>query len=354
MNILHLQNEINIACGVSKTIYFIVQNTDKDFNHFVICLGGDGLKRFEDAGIYPTILNYNRFSISGTIKVFFFLLNYCKKNKIDIIHSHHRYFDLLSSFISKFIKVNTLMSAQSIVYGKKYISYKSKKIIACSNYVKNHLINYFDVNPGKVDVIHNFIDTSEFPKNLSRNIRQYLNIGEKQFVIGYIGRIYNKEKGIDILLNALELLNKDFNEFLFLVIGNGPDKEEVKKSIKEKKFNSIILDAIFNISDYINICDLIVLPSRVEPFGIICLEAGYLKKAFIGSDNSGITEIITNKQNGLLFENGNFISLATNMKLLINDHSFRKKLGENLYKTVTSNFTTINVIEKYKAIYNSF
>ena len=53
-----------------------------------------------------------------------------------------------------------------------------------------------------------------------------------------------------------------------------------------------LLSSKENIYDYYNIMDLVVLPSRIEPFGIVVIEAGMMNKPFIGSNVDGIAEII--------------------------------------------------------------
>ena len=146
IKILHLQTELNLACGVTRTISQIIKNSSPEFEHHLIALGGDGMNRFETFGFKPTISGFDRLSVGGTVKLFFFLLNYCKKHSIEIIHSHHRYFDTLSWFLKSLIKIKTVTSVQSKVYGNNVFSYKADKLIACSNTIKNHLINNFKIN----------------------------------------------------------------------------------------------------------------------------------------------------------------------------------------------------------------
>ena len=63
MNILHLQNNLNITCGVTKTIYLILKNSHESYTHYLICLGGDGIMRFDRIGHPPIVLKNSRSSI---------------------------------------------------------------------------------------------------------------------------------------------------------------------------------------------------------------------------------------------------------------------------------------------------
>ena len=146
MRILHLQTELNLSCGVTKSILLIVKNSSPGFHHQIIALGGSGVSRFTAEGINPQIIKRSKVILITSVRLFFFLTSFCKRNKIDIIHSHHRYFDFLVHFISRIIKVKTVMSVQSKVYKRKRLSYKSKILIAVSESIKNHLQKEFSIH----------------------------------------------------------------------------------------------------------------------------------------------------------------------------------------------------------------
>ena len=158
MKILHLHTELNLACGITRTISQIVNYSQKKIEYHLISLGGNALSRFESKRIKLKVVSINRHSLSGTIKLFFVLRNYCRNNCIQIVHSHHRYFDALVWFLKPFVKVKTVTSVQSKVCGKKVFSYKSDKLIACSKTIKNHLKKIFNIDEDRIKVIFNSVD----------------------------------------------------------------------------------------------------------------------------------------------------------------------------------------------------
>ncbi len=83
------------------------------------------------------ILNVSRNNILNVIKICFFIIKYCNENSISIIHSHHRYFDLIAYVVSKVLEIRTVTTVHSKVYGKKILSYKADKLIAVSESVEN-------------------------------------------------------------------------------------------------------------------------------------------------------------------------------------------------------------------------
>ena len=353
IKILYLYPDINLTCGISKTIYLIATNIEENYQTQIFCLGGDGIEKFKKAKIDIIVFPVQKRRLIQTCRVFIKLFSIVRIQKIDIIHSHHRYFDLLAHIISKFISIETITSVQSKVYGKKHLSYKSKILIACSNCIKEHLIKYFKIDPKKIQVIHNFIDLSEAKIQMDKDVlKRELGIEDKTIVISFIGRFSIREKGIDVLLEAFRRISHEYANLKLILIGEGDDKNYIDNFIAKHPINAITLPPKENIFDYYNMIDIVVLPSRVEPFGIVAIEAGLIKKAFIGSNVDGLKEIITDGTDGILFEKENVESLAQNLKKLIDNRDLRTILGEALHQKVIKNFTSGKIVQRYEKIYN--
>ncbi|MBK7498362.1 MAG: glycosyltransferase family 4 protein [Ignavibacteriales bacterium] len=354
IRILHLQTELNLACGITRTVSQIIKNSASEFEHHLIALGGDGLSRFEDFNFNPKELNLDRFSVFGTLKIYFFLLNFCKKHSIQIIHSHHRSFDTIAWLLKPFLKVKTITSVQSKVYGKNIISYKADKLIACSNAIKKHLMSNFNLPENRIEVIYNSVDPAELKiKTEKDQLKSEIGINLKDFVIGFVGRINYKEKGVDVLLKTFGLLSKVNLHIHLLIVGDGPDYDEAKNFYAENKLKLTIISSQENIFDYYNLMDVVVLPSRIEPFGIVVLEAGLINKPFIGSNVDGIAELIEHEKDGLLFESGNEGDLLKQIIKIIDDKNFADLLSKNLYKKVLECFTVKRIIPQYEKLYRN-
>ncbi len=354
MNILHLQNHLNISCGVSKTIYLIAKNTSSQFQHFAACYGGDGFSRFESINIKPVILKDHKNSVFGFVRHLIKLYSFCKQNQINIIHSHHRYFDLLAFLLSRIIKVKTITSVHSIVFGKKFFSYKSDFLIACSNSIKSHLINNFNIDDRRIKVIYNSVDPKEIVLTITKTeLLNSLDIPLDKFIIGYFGRLDFKEKGIDILLEAFLNLSKINKGVFLLLIGNGIDEIKIRSFIAQSKLNAKVMNSQKDIYNYFQLLDVFILPSRVDPFPLVMLEAGLMRKPFIGSNVDGIAELIDNEKIGLLFETGDVKQITNCILRLIDNKEFARNLSENLYKKINENFLTPMMVELYQQEYNN-
>lgn len=104
-----------------------------------------------------------------------------------------------------------------------------------------------------------------------------LKISPNRKIIGFIGRLNFSEKGIDILLQAFQELSETRSDIHLIIVGDGTDFDGINHFIISNKLTATIVSAQKDIFDYINIIDVLILPSRIDPFPLIMLEAGLMK-----------------------------------------------------------------------------
>jgi glycosyltransferase involved in cell wall biosynthesis len=348
--VLHLQTELNKTCGVTRSILRIIKNSH-NYEHHVISLGGDALDRFE--GYNYKIIHEDRNSFIGTMKIFFTTLHYIKRNNIRIIHAHHRYFDLLSFLLKRFTPVKTVTTVHSKVYKKKLFSYKSDKVIVVSNAIKLHLMENFNINPSDIYLIHNFVDKNEI-KIIQNKEEIFSEIGLTQGapLLGYFGRIDIKEKGVDVLLDALEMVADKIPSIFLILAGNGVDEKILKEIALKKNLPVLFLGNLENIWNYLNACDIVILPSRVEPFNIVMIEAGFLGKPVIGANVDGIAETLKDHRTGILFSKENADDLKNKIIELLTDKNLMERIGHNLMDDIHNRFTIENIIPRIEEFYS--
>ena len=288
--------------------------------HF-ITNGGDSLDRISDnKNIKLNLLDFekdhkNPFKL---IKDFFKLLKYCKKNNIDIIHTHHRYPELISVLVSKFYKVKTITTVHSFVSGLKSLSFRSEKIICVSNAVKKNLIENYPHSKNRITVFYNCIDDSFFnTKSDSRLLRNKFGFNSDDKILLFAGRI-SRIKGVDTLINAfvkIIALNKNVK---LILLGQVEDIK-ISEAINGFEKYILVIQPTKDVQEFYEASDIVVLPSRIDPFPYVMLEAGAMKKPFIGGTTGGISEFIEDGVNGILIEPGNPDQLADKIIFLLNN-----------------------------------
>ena len=338
INVLHISPDFNYVCGVSKYICLLFKEfiNDQRIKLFFITNGGDSLIRLEELGIKPVILPFAK----GLKNVFYykqnyrFLKNFCLENKIDIIHSHHRYPEYLSYKVQKEIPVKTITTVHSLVSNLKSISFKSDKIIAVSKSVQKNLIDKFNIPKEKIIQIYNPLDFDEMMREKDFLIDKFqLGIPEKSKVFLFVGR-WTKIKGVDLLIKVFAKIIKQYHNVFLIIISNVPSK--IKKELLSVSKNFIFFEPQNNIKSLIKLANVIVLPSRIESFPFVMLEAGFYKKLFIGSNVGGIGEFIDTNVNGILFEKDNADEFFNIIEKVINNNYDAEKLVKNLFEKVNT------------------
>lgn len=354
IKILHISPDFNYSCGVSTYVYSLLKNFSNNnlYDIYFITNRGDALDKLKEIKLSPHILNFTRgirniFNLLQNLKA---LIDYCVKNKINIIHTHHRYPEFLAFITSKIIKIKTISTAHSIFSGKAVYSFKSEKIIAVSNSVKNILLNNYKVPVEKIIMINNFIEPIiEIDRKTKLNIKSDLGISPNKKVILFLGRI-SKIKGVDTLIESFNLISKKYNDVYLLIIGSIYDSS-LKNILNNLPTRIKLLNPVKNPYEYYSIADIIVLPSRVDPFPYVMLEAGLVKKPFIGSRTGGIEEFIEDNITGLLIEPGCPKQLAQKLSYLLENPDKGKYLADNLFTKVKSNISSEKYSENLENIY---
>ncbi|MDE6098490.1 MAG: glycosyltransferase [Muribaculaceae bacterium] len=155
-----------------------------------------------------------------------------------------------------------------------------------------------------------------------------------------VGRLV-KEKGYNLLMDAAEILRNSGVEFQWHIIGTGPLKEELGKSIADKSLNGfVILEGLqTNPYPYIANCDIYVQTSIHEGFGITVGEAKVLHKPIVCTNFPVVYDQLEDHVNGVIV-GMNGVSIADGIKELLSDNSLRERLILNLRQDNNASTTT--------------
>ncbi len=109
---------------------------------------------------------------------------------------------------------------------------------------------------------------------------------EPPLILGAYGR-FDRQKGFDVLIKAMRLIPKE--KVRLYLGGYGPDEEALQELAREQE-NIKFLGTILDVPAFLNACDVVVIPSRWEPWGNVCLEAKAAGKPVIACRVDGLIE----------------------------------------------------------------
>lgn len=229
----------------------------------------------------------------------------------------------------------------------KYTDY----YIFCSENLKKRFLNNKSAIINKCKVIHNGIDektilTSISKKNIDHIKQPYLiNIATFEY-----------KKGQDVLIKAFANLSNEYPDLHLILVGRNEKyidslKNQVKQlDIKDKVIFHVDLNHEIAMH-LLSKARLFILPSRIEPFGIVLLEAGILQIPVVASKVGGIPEIIENKKNGLLVESENTTELANAIKELLSNNNLEKYVIKNFKQDIQKRFSWKKTYDNYKLLF---
>lgn len=177
------------------------------------------------------------------------------------------------------------------------------------------------------------IDTKTFipfPEKTRKKLRKELKLSEKDFVIGYCGRIA-REKDPYTLLNAFKEFSKKHSNAKLLVIGSGI--KEIEEEFK-KTNNTIFLGKQDDVVKYYNTMDVFCSTSLTETTGLTILEAMSSGLTVISTKVGIAKQIIKNNKNGFLIEKQDPNQIVKILNKLYRNKKKLKEIGKNARETV--------------------
>ena len=184
--------------------------------------------------------------------------------------------------------------------------------------------------------------------------RTHYKYKQDDIVFIFLGRM-SKAKGIFSLLEVFLKLSAKYNNIKLLLVGpeEAGSKSLIIDFVNKNDINNlvILIDNTLEPHKYLNVSDVLCLPSEREGFGSVVIEAGAMKIPTIGSRIYGLTDSIVDGHTGLLFEKNNNFDFYNKMELLINSPNLRIKLGLNAYKFVNSHFKSSFVSSELESFY---
>ena len=351
MNILHISRTMGQG-GAEKIVYQLCENNAH--KQCVISTGGIYVNKLEKIGVkhfyMPDIENKR---ITLMIECFFKIFKVVKKQKIDIIHTHHR----MAAFYARLIciicpKIKHVYTAHNIFSNRKALtrfSLKNATIVAVGKGVKNNLVNDYEILDERVNIIYNSIKKPKINHQKRNRVLEDLLKNEK-YLVGNIGRL-TEQKGFDIFVKAISNVSKINPNIVGVIVGEDRKKIENTVISLHLEKNICFLGYQANIFEIIEQLNFIVLSSRWEGFPLTPIESFALGKTIIASDITGNKEIIIDGYNGILFKSENIEDLSEKILFLMENTKIKSELENQAQITYNNKFMYEVFLYKYQKLY---
>tara|TARA_Y100001960_G_scaffold333318_1_gene437743 strand:- start:1733 stop:2908 length:1176 start_codon:yes stop_codon:yes gene_type:complete len=370
LQVLPHLNSGGLVSGAIEVSSALVKN---NFQSYVLSEGGRREREIDrDGGV---LLNLNVGSKNPIIiyKNIFKLKKIIEEFKIDIIHARSRAPAWSAYYAAKKTKtpfVTTFHGTYGIKnnFKKKYnsIMIRSNRVIAISNFIKDHIIENYNINNDKIITIQRGINISDFNSLNVTDERliaftNKFNIPEDSLVILLPGRL-TRWKGHELFIKAIAKLNR--KDILCLFVGDNQGRKnylrDLKKLIENYKLtnNFRIIDNQLDMAAVYKLSDVVVSASTdPEAFGRVVAEAQAMGRPTITANHGGAPEIILDGVTGWLFKPNDIEDLAEKISIALNiNKSDRDKIAlqsnQRIKMNFDNNFMCNKTLNLYKELIN--
>ena len=168
----------------------------------------------------------------------------------------------------------------------------------------------------------------------------------------FVGRL-DPQKNPIMLLKVAQHVVDCYPDTRFTLVGDGEKYAECKAFIEEHQLGNNVTLAGWqnNVTPFYKNHDIFAMTSIYEAFGLIFVEAGYHHLPTIATNVEGIPEVVKDGETGLLCDANDVAKMTENAIRLIEHPEERKRLGDQEYKYVTTQFASSIMVDKYRTLY---
>ncbi|MDT8435655.1 MAG: N-acetyl-alpha-D-glucosaminyl L-malate synthase BshA [Gemmatimonadota bacterium] len=311
---------------------------------------------------YP-LFEYPPYSLALAVQVG----EVARRHDLEILHAHYAIPHATAAWLAeqmlrgegRALKVVTTLHGTDItLVGQdpsfwsitKFSLEMSDGLTAVSDYLREETYRAFRCRSVPIEVIPNFIDPGIFDRDRYDCRRASLAPGGEKIVM-HISN-FRKVKRIGDVVRIFAALRGRVPARLVMV-GDGPERaladEEVARLGLED--HVLFLGKIESVAELLACADLFLLPSQQESFGLVALEAMASGVPVVGSDGSGLTEVVEDGETGFLRPVGAVDDMAEAAVRILGDPRMHARMAAAGRERAAARFHVDRVVPQYEAFY---
>ena len=293
------------------------------------------------------------------------LVDVIKYEKLDVLHVHYAIPHASAAVFAKQILaaegihipiICTLHGTDITLVGKDasitpvvtYSLNMSDAVTSVSESLKADTYKLFKVTKD-IQVIPNFIDFDRFSKKAREHFRMAISSQGEKLLVHTSN--FRKVKRVDDVVRAFAIITKQVSSKLLLV-GDGPERQHIEMLCREMGLvdKIIFLGKQDLVEEILSVCDLFMMPSETESFGLAALEAMACEVPVISSNAGGIPELNVDGVTGYLCNVGDYETMAQRAISILSDENKLLEFKRNAKKRALA-FHIDNIVPQYEKVY---
>jgi glycosyltransferase involved in cell wall biosynthesis len=301
----------------------------------------------------------------------------CKDYNVDLLEFFSS--DFLTSIPIIYVKNKIKLPTVVVVNGLPGISwFTGNRIVDSVGYLYTHTIGkkiiqsadgvrllhsglYKDlqmlgVQRDNIKAISQGVNTDTFSPYFDKlAVRSALNIGERDFLVLYVGRLVNpiKMKGTPFLIEAIKDLLPENKNIKLLFVGDGNGRTKNEELTLDINSNVIFTGYRYDVNRVMSAADVLVVPSLAEGCPAVVLEASACGIPVIACRVGGVPDLIEDGKTGIIVNTENVFDIKQALLTLKDNPASKMEMGKRARQRMESEFTWDKICEKLEIFYSS-
>jgi N-acetyl-alpha-D-glucosaminyl L-malate synthase BshA len=286
-----------------------------------------------------------------------------ESERLDLLHVHYAIPHSISAYLARAMTarrlpfITTLHGTDITLVGSdrsylpitRFSIENSDAVTAISEYLRRRTLEEFEV-ARSIDVIPNFVNCARYHRTGNPALRRrYAHDDEKIVVhLSNFRRVKRVQDVVEIFARIAHALPARL-----IMIGDGPDRADAEHRARCLGLADrvVFLGKQEQIHGFLSICDLMLLPSELESFGLAALEAMAHGVPAVASDVGGLPEVIEDGISGKLFAVGALDQMGEYAAALLRDDARLEKMGHAARERACSRFDSATIVPLYERLY---
>jgi glycosyltransferase involved in cell wall biosynthesis len=348
--------------GASIHVLDLASGMQSQGHDVTILVGGNGIlfDIASAAGVKCVHVEHLKREISlvSDLRCFFYLRKILRESKPDLLHVHSSKAGFLGRFAAKSLNIPVVFTAHGWAMSggvstiskffykslERLAAYLSSAIITVSNYDRDLALDCNIGNSNLITAVHNGVP--DIP-----DVRQSKKYTKNNCKFLMVARFDDQKNHCD-LLNALANIPR--HNWELDLVGDGPLFSDIKRLAHKLDIHNKInfVGYTSNVKRFLLDADVFVLISNWEGLPLTILEAMSVRLPIVASNVGGVSECVTEHENGFLIEREDVSKLTLSLNKLIESKEFRKHMGNKSREKYEKFFTFDRMLGDTICVYN--
>ena len=231
----------------------------------------------------------------------------------------------------------------------KFSIEKSDGVTSISEDLRRHTVEVFGVS-NEIRVINNFINCDLYhPDELKAGAAAFAPHGEKLLI--HVSNFRPVKRVLDCIRILAEV--RKHTPARLLMVGDGPDRGPAEQLVRQLNLTPHIsfLGKQNHVERLIPLAHVLLMPSEMESFGLVALEAMACGVATVTTNVGGVPELITHGVNGFMEPVGDIVAQASRVVELLTDEALHQRITAAGRARAMEQFSTERIIPQYEQYY---